>query len=557
MLGQVYAVHGDITKCQADAIAFSTSTRTRGKGKLYGSFAQLDGFSDEYAKLHDQEWKVGDTHWIPPLGQRPGIVVSFSIGDFAAQPAVQAAEIVRSAIRCAVKNLRASAPNKRLLVLLPTFLTGAGGANRMRPDLARVQLRAAKEAITELPGVDVAFVLFQPSDHVVFRDACRELRTSTVAVTPDAELADAIRRRECVVFVGSGLSAGARMVSWAGLIEELRKSITDLAPNASTTTSEHLAVAQQYRDATDARGLKPLREVVRDLFGSKNPKQPTLSHFLIASLGARHVITTNYDHLLEKTFAAVRQRWLPVTQPIHVPETGSLGRVNIVKFHGDAEDGDDVVASARDYEDFFDRHPVFDLLLSGLLLNQTFLFIGYSLTDPNFKQIYNRIARLLGAARRRAFATSFGPPADKPPGVEVIRFDGSIEDQTSSLRSWLDALVDHASAPESVLLADAADTTHVAPTALVELRTRLLQVGAEVARLTSAQLSADDARTVAQIAATLFGHGWRSPAGNDRMLEELARKLADPAEQESLLRVALSQADSRDAVTRIEQLLSR
>lgn len=267
MRGHVYVIHGDITKCKADAIAFSTSTRLQQGGKLYASFAAFEGFAAEYQALRSKTWNVGDTHWVPPTTTRPGIVVTFALADFVEDPAARAQVVVRNAIQCAVHELRTTIPEGRLLVLLPTFLTGAGGARRMRADLARVQLRAAAETIATLPGVDVGFVLFHPADHDVFRAARREALPALFEGTPQAhkDLVTAVRARECIVFVGSGMSVPAGMPSWWKLIELLREPIKDLLPAASKT-AEYLAVAQRYRDETEARGLTPLRVVVRELF---------------------------------------------------------------------------------------------------------------------------------------------------------------------------------------------------------------------------------------------------------------------------------------------------
>ena len=60
-----------------------------------------------------------------------------------------------------------------------------------------------------------------------------------------------------------------------------------------------------------------------------------------------------------------------------------------------SEDGD-----RFDYATFFERRPAMAILLEGLLLNQTFFFVGYSLRDPNFRQVFSRIARMLREARR-------------------------------------------------------------------------------------------------------------------------------------------------------------
>src|SRR5262249_60716773 len=80
--------------------------------------------------------------------------------------------------------------------------------------------------------------------------------------------------------------------------------------------------------------------------------------------------------------------------------------------HGDAAHPEEVVLARDDYEEFFHRRPAMALLLEGLLLNQTFFFVGYGLRDPNFRQVYHRIARMLREARRPAFATTFEAGGD-------------------------------------------------------------------------------------------------------------------------------------------------
>ncbi len=559
MRGHVYVIQGDITKCQADAIGYSSSIYLEGDGKMYASFAALDGFSTEFKKLKDlRDWNVGDVHWLArPAGR--GIVVSFTTGQMSAHPIERSQQIVRNAIQCAVENLRRDKPSKRLLILLPSFLTGSGGGGRMRADLARAQVGAAADTIEALPGVDVGFVLFHPADHEVYREARRAKVPGLFAglARPDPRLVDAVRRRECALFVGAGVSAGAGMPSWAGLIEQLRLRITEHAPTPSSSVTEHLRIAQLYRDRTVEMNLVPLREVVRGLFGAANRTLPTLAHYLLAGVRSRNVITTNYDHLLEDTIEACRQQGHKVTRAEHVPQTSGLERVNIVKFHGDAEDGDDVVVSQRDYDDFFQERPAFDLLLAGLLLNQSFLFLGYSLKDPNFQQIYKRIANVLGAAQRPTFATSFVPPDPGPDPdvahVEVVPFEGTLEEQTQLLWRWLDQLVDDAIRPESLLLSTAEDHVHVASAEMSEMRAMLLDVGNEVQRLSRGNLAPDDARALAGIAEALFARGWRAHQGNHRLLADLAVHLA-PADREPLLLAALAQADSEKAAATIQKL---
>lgn len=187
--------------------------------------------------------------------------------------------------------------------------------------------------------------------------------------------------------------------------------------------------------------------------------------------------------------------------------------------------------------------------------NQTFLFLGYSLTDPNFRQIHDEIEQMLGAARKKAHATTFDSSNEIPGQVCITRFEGTIDEKTHELWRWLDRLVDDAITPDSLLLTEAADETHVVSDALTGVRTRLLEVAAELERVTRSPLSPDEARTVARIAATLFAHGWRSSNGNHELLKALARSLTDPSERARLLQIALWQADSEKDVLELELLL--
>ncbi len=547
MRGHVYVVHGDITQCVADAIAFSTSTSARGDGQLYSSYARLEGFVDALGALASQPWKVGDTQWISPTETRPGIVVAFSVGVGTRRDDREAdiRDIVQNALACAVSSLRARAPDKRLLVLLPAFLIGAGGAKRQRQEMARYQLRAAADALSEYANVDVAFVLYQPADHAVFRDARREVSPDALAdVRVPEHLVRAVSDRECVVFVGSGMSIPAGLPRWDQLVARLG--------GTGANAHEYLAIAEAYRQRCVTQPeLTPVREIVRELFGRAPGRTPTLAHYLLASLDASNVITTNYDHLIEDSFVAIRENPLVVIDTKHVPETGTRSRVNVIKFHGDATDGADVVLSQSDYDQFFAKRPAFALLLSGLLLNQTFLFVGYSLSDPNFQQIHRQIGDMLGASTRRPVVTALGASTTVPvENVDVVAFAGDAA--VTQMWRWLDRLVDDAVRPSSVLLAES-ESLETSPV-LASLRAKLLEVALEIEDASKGPITDQEARLMAQLILMLFEHGFRPR--RDDLLARLAAHLANRDQRVALLRHAASHAGSRSAAAAIERILA-
>ena len=200
---------------------------------------------------------------------------------------------------------------------------------------------------------------------------------------------------DCVLFVGAGLSRGAGLPDWGQLVERMARELGI----ASRDRLDNLDLAQWYRERFSPAELA---EVIRKTFGDPAvAPRPTLAHFLLMSLPVRHVITTNYDDLLERALIALKRHPVKVIRQEDVARMRWSDGVHVVKLHGDASEAEAIVLCRDDYDEFFDRRPAMALLLEGLLLNQTFFFVGYGLRDPNFRQVYSRIARMLRDARSR------------------------------------------------------------------------------------------------------------------------------------------------------------
>lgn len=59
--------------------------------------------------------------------------------------------------------------------------------------------------------------------------------------------------------------------------------------------------------------------------------------------------------------------------------------------HGDVSDPDNAVVTKDDYEGHFQDRELFVTALAGDLVSKTFLFLGFSFTDPNIEYILSRI----------------------------------------------------------------------------------------------------------------------------------------------------------------------
>ena len=67
----------------------------------------------------------------------------------------------------------------------------------------------------------------------------------------------------------------------------------------------------------------------------------------------------------------------------HLPRTIPKRDVVIYKMHGDAESPDEAVIAKNDYQIYMQSRGPFVTALSGELVSKTFLFLGFSFSDPN------------------------------------------------------------------------------------------------------------------------------------------------------------------------------
>jgi hypothetical protein len=367
--------------------------------------------------------------------------------------------------------------------------------------------------------------------------------------------------RECVLFVGAGMSAGAGLPDWNGLMRRLSDDLKlDWHPGLNP-----LDLAQWYRERF---GRKQLGDVIRQTYTTT--AHPTLAHYLLMSLPLRHVITTNYDDLLERALAALKRH--PVTV-IHQHEVARTGRddVYVVKLHGDAAHAEEIILTRDDYDEFFHARPAMALLLEGLLLNRTFFFVGYGLRDPNFRQVHSRIVRMLREAARPAFATTFEASGDSGPylveqwrnkGLHLIAIPGGTPaEQGHAFLRFLDDLAGQvALRMAQPFLAPEVQVSR----ALAPLRKLLTEdVGAEMEALADRDLSgpgaARDVRDLAAVLQFLTAHGWRpGPRQADlcHLWEHLALHAPDEGERRRLLIAALGTAEAFADVERIRAAIA-
>ncbi len=210
-------------------------------------------------------------------------------------------------------------------------------------------------------------------------------------------LVEELSLRSCVLFVGAGLSIGAGLPGWAELLEELdRRMETRLGP----VRGDFL----DYAEKIDLnKGRIRMVETLREILAGPGI-QPSSVHRRLLSLPFRAIFTTNYDDLIERTLADAGRRYDSIRYDEEVGVIDEHEAVPVIKFHGDLEDPPGVVLTRRDYMLYHELHPAFTPLFEAMLATRTFLFVGFSLSDDNFKELDKTVQRALGRYRRKAYA---------------------------------------------------------------------------------------------------------------------------------------------------------
>lgn len=185
------------------------------------------------------------------------------------------------------------------------------------------------------------------------------------------------------IFAGAGLSIPAGFVNWSQLMQEVAQDLGLVVERESDLVS----LAQFHVNENRTRS-KINRKIIEEF---TEQAEETANHEIIARLPVSSIWTTNYDDLIERAYSKENK----VTDVKYTNKQLLNNRpkrdVVIYKMHGDANHSSDAILTKEDYEQYHQTHEPFIHALSGELTTKTFLFIGFSFTDPNLDYVLSRL----------------------------------------------------------------------------------------------------------------------------------------------------------------------
>lgn len=229
-------------------------------------------------------------------------------------------------------------------------------------------------------------------------------------------VADAVRERRCILFLGAGVHAPPAEGSPFAYPPEQR-------PPLGAALSEQLArasgLAEQFPDE-DPRNLQRValfyeiarsrRQLVEAIARAVHEgKRPSPLLGALAELDFPIVISTNYDHLFERALAAAGK---DPRVSVYTPELEATADFRdptaespvVFKIHGDVARPETLVVTDEDYIQFVlrmsskDPYDPVPLTLKYHLTGWTTLFVGYSLLDYNLRLLFKTLRWKIDAA---------------------------------------------------------------------------------------------------------------------------------------------------------------
>jgi hypothetical protein len=230
---------------------------------------------------------------------------------------------------------------------------------------------------------------------------------------------------------------GLPLPSWPWLVHRMCREIVIQSPSEEHDSLRTFFVeegpldcAQLFRQTV---GDANYREFLLAQFDSS--RQPftrtTPSHAALVRLDLPLVFTTNYDELIEAAYLeAGLQLRVSISEAQFKARRAEGPARHLVKLHGSIDQPDTIVLTRSDYAGArTGRREMLDFLRSEMA-ETAFLFVGFSLSDPNFNLIHDDIRLVYGMNMPASYTVQGGRNPVKR------RYLLSLDVNTVWLDSW-------------------------------------------------------------------------------------------------------------------------
>jgi len=212
-------------------------------------------------------------------------------------------------------------------------------------------------------------------------------------------IARSLRNRSAQFLFGAGMSCESGIPAGSTLAEKLLEQFfprSGTNPPAKSRLSE-LASSFPFEALVEAvqnsllTGRKELTEILAGLL-LDTKFRPAQAHRDFASIlyeggepKLHSIFTTNFDFLLEDTIGRARSETVTEDNADMIHKAQETGKIPVIHLHGTLEKNCQITET-----DLFERnHSIVKTeFATALHTHDAFVFVGYSMNDPDFRRIY-------------------------------------------------------------------------------------------------------------------------------------------------------------------------
>ncbi len=262
---------------------------------------------------------------------------------------------------------------------------------------------------------------------------------------PPPELLEGFKANECILVVGSGMTAQAGLETWSQMLHAI---VLEATAGDNLTALQGLLEAGRVDEVVGAlNSLLPEGELQTRIFArvARYQARDMGTYRLLASLPVAGVVSLNLDGLAAEAFADRFPNSFDASRSEECLDALSRNQFFVMMLNGTPQAPGQVLLTNQHLKDAVSRNDALRDLLGRLYYSRSLIFIGSSLSGV--QGVLGAIARTASEARHRHYAlvqvedATWSPVAanlDRQYGVTVLPF--SRHHQSRGIASFLGSL---------------------------------------------------------------------------------------------------------------------
>jgi len=212
-------------------------------------------------------------------------------------------------------------------------------------------------------------------------------------------------------FIGAGSSARIGYPTWSQLVALMVDKVRSVRPEDNVSwIHQQPDPLWQAEELRELMGEAEFQALMRIIFREKTPPCDQF-HRTLVTLPFRHIMTTNFDPVLEKAheMEAIKCQWFlwddkaDLDEFLRCADRGDYDR-RLIYLHGRFNRPESLVVSERDYTDRYQGDVSTLSSLWALAAMKPIVFLGFSLSDLDLMAVFRNIRSQVGGGDPRHFA---------------------------------------------------------------------------------------------------------------------------------------------------------